>query len=61
MGGDEFGVLLVNCCLKSAQSVAEKMRQDIDDFNFEWEGRSFKLGVSIGVVAITQQADSTKT
>lgn len=58
LGGDEFGVLLVNCCLKSAQSVAEKMRQDIDDFNFEWEGRFFKLGVSIGVVAITQQADS---
>ncbi len=58
LGGDEFGVLLVNCSLRSAQQVGEKMRQDIDDFEFEWEGRCFKLGVSIGVVAITQRADS---
>lgn len=58
LGGDEFGVLLVNCSLRSAQQVGEKMRQDIDDFEFEWEGRHFKLGVSIGVVAITQRADS---
>ncbi|GMR00982.1 MAG: hypothetical protein BMS9Abin19_0328 [Gammaproteobacteria bacterium] len=61
LGGDEFGVLLVNCDVKSAQSVGEKMRQDIDDFEFEWEGRSFKLGVSIGVVAITQHADSIES
>lgn len=61
LGGDEFGVLLVNCSLKSAQSVAEKMRQDIDDFAFEWEGRRFKLGVSIGVVAITPRADSIES
>ncbi len=60
LGGDEFGVLLVNCSLKSAQSVAEKMRQDIDDFTFEWQGRDFKLGVSIGVVAITAHAGSIK-
>jgi len=58
LGGDEFGVLLVNCGLKSAQSVAEKMRQDIDEFAFDWEGRHFKLGVSIGVVAITPQDDA---
>jgi diguanylate cyclase (GGDEF)-like protein len=58
LGGDEFGVLLVNCSLKSAQLVGEKMRQDIDDFVFEWQGRQFKLGVSIGVVAVTQQAES---
>lgn len=61
LGGDEFGVLLVNCDVKSAQVVGEKMRQDIDDFTFEWEGRHFKLGVSIGVVAITQHADSIET
>ncbi len=61
LGGDEFGVLLVNCDVKSAQVVGEKMRQDIDDFSFEWQGRHFKLGVSIGVVAITQHADSIET
>lgn len=61
LGGDEFGVLLVNCNVKSAKIVGEKMRQDIDDFEFEWDGKCFKLGVSIGVVAITQHADSIES
>jgi len=61
LGGDEFGVLLVNCNVKSAKVVGEKMRQDIDNFEFEWQGRHFKLGVSIGVVAITQHADSIES
>ncbi|NOQ87564.1 MAG: diguanylate cyclase [Gammaproteobacteria bacterium] len=61
LGGDEFGVLLVNCSVKSAQKVGEKMRHDIDNFEFEWQGRKFKLGVSIGVVAITQHADSIES
>ncbi len=61
LGGDEFGVLLVNCNVKSAQLVGEKMRQDIDNFKFEWQGRCFKLGVSIGVVAITQHAESIES
>ena len=58
LGGDEFGVLLVNCKVKSAEAVGEKMRQDIDNFEFVWEGKKFKLGVSIGIVAITQKAES---
>ena len=61
LGGDEFGVLLVNCNVKSAQSVGEKMRKDIDDFKFEWDGKNYELGVSIGIVAITQAADSIKS
>jgi len=56
LGGDEFGVLLVNCNINSARTIGEKMRQDIDDFEFEWEGKIYKLGVSIGIVAITRGA-----
>ncbi len=58
LGGDEFGVLLVNCNIKSAQLVGEKMRHDIDTFEFQWHDKIYKLGVSIGIVAITQHADS---
>ncbi|MBE9564369.1 MAG: diguanylate cyclase [Proteobacteria bacterium] len=61
LGGDEFGVLLVNCNVKSAQAVGEKMRKDIDNFVFEWENNNYKLGVSIGIVAITQTADSIQS
>jgi diguanylate cyclase (GGDEF)-like protein/PAS domain S-box-containing protein len=58
LGGDEFGVLLVNCELNSAHAIGEKMRQDIEAFEFDWEGKMFKLGVSIGIAAITRDAES---
>ena len=61
LGGDEFGVLLVNCNIENARIVAEKMRKDIDDFKFEWNDNKYKLGVSIGIVAITQQAQSIES
>lgn len=61
LGGDEFGVLLVNCNIENARIVGEKMRKDIDDFVFEWNDDEYKLGVSIGIVAITQQAESIES
>lgn len=61
LGGDEFGVLLVNCNVKSAKKVAEQMRKDIDDFQFDWQGKDYKLGVSIGIVAITQNSSSIES
>lgn len=50
LGGDEFGVLLEACPLEPALRVAEAMRQRVSELQFEWEGRSFQLGVSIGLV-----------
>jgi len=54
LGGDEFGVLLRNCSLDKAFEVAESLRQDIKDLRLHWEERSFRISLSIGVVAITQ-------
>jgi diguanylate cyclase (GGDEF)-like protein/PAS domain S-box-containing protein len=53
LGGDEFGVLLEYCSLTKAEEIAGKLARAIDKFPFEWGERSFSLGVSIGVVAIT--------
>jgi len=52
LGGDEFGILLENCNIKQASEIADKIRQQIKDFRFIWEGKSFEIGVSIGVVGI---------
>lgn len=56
LGGDEFGLLLNNCPLERAQRVAETIRNVIKQFRFSWEGSSFDLACSIGLVPIT--ADS---
>jgi diguanylate cyclase (GGDEF)-like protein/PAS domain S-box-containing protein len=53
LGGDEFGVLLESCSLDEAMQTAEILRASIGDFKFLWDDRSFRLGVSIGVVPIT--------
>ncbi|MGB5397140.1 MAG: diguanylate cyclase, partial [Gammaproteobacteria bacterium] len=53
LGGDEFGILLENCGVAKASVIAETLRQTIKDFRFIWRDKSFEIGVSIGVVAIT--------
>jgi diguanylate cyclase (GGDEF)-like protein/PAS domain S-box-containing protein len=53
LGGDEFGVLLESCNLDEAMQTAESLRAAIGDYKFMWDDRSFRLGVSIGVVPIT--------
>ncbi|MBL0729945.1 EAL domain-containing protein [Piscinibacter sp. HJYY11] len=50
LGGDEFAVLLEACPLEPALRVAEAMRRRISELQFSWEGRSFQLTVSVGVV-----------
>lgn len=52
LGGDEFGVLLEHRSPEAALHVAEKIRESISEFHFSWNGRSFGLGVSIGLVPI---------
>jgi len=53
LGGDEFAVLLESCPLEPALRVAETMRQRVSEMQFVWEGRSFQLTVSIGLVPFT--------
>jgi len=60
LGGDEFGLLLGNCPLDQAKSIAEEIREAISDFRFVWRDKSFGIGVSIGMAVIsktTQCAD----
>jgi diguanylate cyclase (GGDEF)-like protein/PAS domain S-box-containing protein len=53
LGGDEFGVLMEHCSLDDARRVATALQKAIQDYQFSWEGRSFRVGVSIGLVPIT--------
>lgn len=57
LGGDEFGVVMENCTLQQARRVAEKVRRAVAAFRFAWEGQVFRLGVSIGLVPITEASE----
>ena len=54
LGGDEFGVLMEHCSLDDARRVASSLQKVVQDYQFSWEGRSFNVGVSIGLVPITE-------
>ena len=56
LGGDEFCVLMENCNLKQAMSIADDLHQLVNDFRFIWDNKFFSIGVSIGVVAINKSA-----
>lgn len=53
LGGDEFGVLLENCPADAALRIADKLRETLVDFHFAWAHLSFNIGVSIGLVNVT--------
>jgi diguanylate cyclase (GGDEF)-like protein/PAS domain S-box-containing protein len=58
LGGDEFGLLLNHCPLESAERVANKLREQLQQFRYSWHDKTFSIGVSIGVVAIDANTQS---
>ena len=53
LGGDEFGVLLEHCAAAPALHIAQMLRTAVADFRFVWKDRSFNVGVSVGVVNVS--------
>lgn len=54
LGGDEFAVFLKDCPVRKAVSVANMVRESIEDYCFVWGKQTFRVGVSIGVVTISR-------
>ncbi len=52
IGGDEFAILLYQCPLDRAKVIAEDLRQTIQNHRFHWEGKTFSIGISIGLVKL---------
>lgn len=53
LGGDEFGILLTNCNLDRAATIADKILKEVREFRFAWDDKTFEIGTSIGVAEIT--------
>ncbi|MGH8501096.1 MAG: EAL domain-containing protein [Gammaproteobacteria bacterium] len=59
LGGDEFSLLLENCPIEKAVEITESLLDTIRTVRFVWQDRAFDIGVSIGLVAITPDVDSS--
>jgi len=58
LGGDEFAVLLEDCTAEQAEQVAEKLRRVASDFTFGWQGLTFRIGLSIGLLVFADDRRS---
>jgi diguanylate cyclase (GGDEF)-like protein/PAS domain S-box-containing protein len=58
LGGDEFSVLLESCPLDEAANKADDFKRAVEEFNFVWQGKTFDVGLGIGVVAIDSSSGS---
>jgi len=54
LGGDEFAILMEHCPLDQAEHSANRIREAIEGFRFQWGNRRFNIGVSIGVIPILE-------
>jgi ammonium transporter, Amt family len=52
LGGDEFGIIYNHVTTQRAEVLAERLLHHIGEFRFFWEGKTFRVGASIGMVAI---------
>jgi diguanylate cyclase (GGDEF)-like protein/PAS domain S-box-containing protein len=58
LGGDEFGMILSGVSLDEAERRAQHIIDDIRAVPFIWEGRSFRVGASIGIAQAAPGLDS---
>lgn len=58
IGGDEFAILLENCEIQKATQIGEELKRELNKFKFNWQGKQFDVGASIGIVPINQYSES---
>ena len=54
LGGDEFVILMEHCRIDQARNAAQKIIHVLENFRFQWDGGTFKIGVSIGIIQINE-------
>jgi len=54
LAGDEFGVLIPDTGPEAAIANAERIREALEAAGFEWQGSTFRISASIGVVHLPE-------
>ena len=61
LGGDEFGAILSDCTAFEAKAIAESLVAAVDHYCFIHDGRTHRIGISIGLTTIDEQAGNLNT
>ena len=60
LGGDEFAIIMYHCPGENALRLAEELRRDVIGMRFVWEEQTYRVGVSIGIVAVDRSYGSAQ-
>jgi Amt family ammonium transporter len=61
LGGDEFGIIYIDSTIENAQQQAQRLLNAIGEYRFSWQGNTFGIGASIGIVGVTYECCSLTT
>jgi len=53
LGGDEFALLMPDCQVEQACEVIQRIVTTVNDYRFQWLGRLYQVGASVGVTQIS--------
>ncbi|MEY2833369.1 MAG: hypothetical protein RLZZ574_2628, partial [Cyanobacteriota bacterium] len=59
LSDSELVTLVHNCSLEQASILINKLREDLNDFSFQWQGNEYPINTSVGLLEIN--ADSINT
>jgi GGDEF domain-containing protein len=59
LSDSELVTLVHNCSLEQASILINKLREDLDNFSFQWQGNEYPINTSVGLLEIN--ADSINT
>ena len=49
LGGDEFAVILPNCRMEAAESIARDLAREMNPLAADWDGSRYEIGASLGI------------
>ena len=61
LGGDEFGIILKQCSRENGNLIATKILSCVKKFRFDWQQRSYRIGVSIGLMSLESRSKSVES
>ena len=56
LGGDEFGVILSDIDIPTAHAVCDRITEAVASLSFVFDGREYRVGVSIGIKTVSGDA-----
>lgn len=52
IGGDEFALILADCPMPAGERIAQQIVEAVSAIRFDWAGREYRVGASVGLAAI---------